>query len=92
MRKSDIIGRIGGDEFCIMAVDSDHGAVRERLKKMIDKFNKQAHLFKLSISIGVTTPDSNDEELDTIISRADQKMYEHKRSRKEQQKRDMDLS
>jgi diguanylate cyclase (GGDEF)-like protein len=83
MRKSDIIGRFGGDEFCIMALDCDHNAVRARLQKMIDQFNRKSQTFNLSMSIGFANPKNPDETLDNMLSRADQEMYIEKRMRKE---------
>lgn len=84
LRDSDIVGRLGGDEFCIMAVDGDNEAVRERMQKLINQFNSQSHPFKLSISVGAATPETRDEKLDSILARADQEMYEDKLIRKQE--------
>lgn len=87
MRDSDIIGRIGGDEFCIMAVDCDHEAVKARMKDLIDRFNARSTTFKLSISMGSASPQTQHEKLDSLLSRADQEMYAAKRFRKEHEDR-----
>jgi len=67
-----------------MAVDSDHHAVRARVQKMIKKFNSQSHPFKLSMSIGAATPETDDEKLETLLSRADKEMYAEKLLHKQQ--------
>jgi diguanylate cyclase (GGDEF)-like protein len=86
MRKLDIIGRLGGDEFCILALDCYHESVRKRLQKMIDKFNKKSRPFKLSMSIGFATPLTHNEKLEALLSRADKEMYTEKRLRKQARK------
>lgn len=84
MRQSDIIGRIGGDEFCVMAMDCIHEVVRKRLQQMIDKFNEKSHSFKLAMSIGFALSDTHNKPLDVLISQADQEMYMEKRIKKQQ--------
>lgn len=82
MRQSDIIGRVGGDEFCIMALDCVCEDVRRRLQDTIDLFNKGSHPFKLAMSIGFALPTTHDEKLDDLISQADQEMYTEKKKRR----------
>ena len=79
LRKSDIFGRWGGEEFLILLPEtSKEEAVilAEKLRKNIEKyrFNK---IGKLTCSFGVVTLKEND-NLDTIILRVDKKLYEAK--------------
>ena len=80
-RDSDIISRFGGDEFLILAIDSDEKTVpiiKERLEKNIEIYNIEHsnRELKLSFSVGIALydPDLN-QSLDELISQADKEMY-----------------
>ena len=83
-RESDIIGRLGGDEFCILLSDTGQTGdllVRKRLFQLIDRNNESSKRFyTLSVSLGIVDVDGP-HELDKQISRADALMYEHKRAK-----------
>jgi diguanylate cyclase (GGDEF)-like protein len=84
-RDPDIIARIGGDEFAVLALDtSEEKIIRERLQKNIDVYNKQGILsYELSLSIGIACYDpENPCTLDDLLSKADALMYENKLSKK----------
>jgi diguanylate cyclase (GGDEF)-like protein/PAS domain S-box-containing protein len=86
-RSSDIVSRIGGDEFAILAVDADEDVVEallRRLYKLINYFNaRKGQKFKLSISIGHASYDrSQSLSLDDLLSDADRAMYHMKRVKK----------
>lgn len=83
MRKSDIIGRIGGDEFCVITLNCLHESIKARLQKMIDKFNEKSSSFKLSMSIGCARACKTSEKLDMLLYRADQEMYAEKYLKKQ---------
>lgn len=86
-RESDIIARVGGDEFAIIAMEEsgiDAEVVINRLLENIDSHNAEAdRLYKLSLSFGIVR---NDPEkllsIDELMAQADKLMYEHKRSKK----------
>ncbi|MEX0733911.1 MAG: MASE1 domain-containing protein [Steroidobacteraceae bacterium] len=83
-RESDVVARVGGDEFAIFALlDENDGAatVASRLHEEIDNFNTQAvRSMRLSMSIGIEElPCTTDTPLDVLLSRADHDMYEKKR-------------
>ena len=85
-RESDVVGRVGGDEFAAFAVLDEHDgamAVNARLQAEIDKFNAQAvPSMRVSMSIGIEEILPNAETpLDVLLSRADRAMYETKRRR-----------
>jgi diguanylate cyclase (GGDEF)-like protein len=85
-RQSDIIGRIGGDEFAILAIDTTN-ETREtlinRLHNTLDDCNKtEGRNYQLSLSIGTAhynpeTPST----LDELMAQADTLMYEEKRGK-----------
>jgi diguanylate cyclase (GGDEF)-like protein len=88
-RASDLIARVGGDEFCVLfPADSYHAAkvALTRLKNAVDETNAQeGRPFNLSFSAGVATFDpENPCTLDQLMARADARMYvrKHAKSRK----------
>ncbi len=84
-RESDIIARVGGDEFAILAVNNEKTTqiVLSRFAERIRIHNSLPdHRYDLSMSIGTTIYDpSNPCPLDELISRADQLMYEQKKEK-----------
>jgi diguanylate cyclase (GGDEF)-like protein len=85
-RESDVVARVGGDEFAVFAVLDEHDgaeALNARLAAAIDRFNAQAvRTMRASMSIGIEGLRSNsDTPLDVLLSRADRAMYERKRTR-----------
>jgi diguanylate cyclase (GGDEF)-like protein len=87
-RASDLIARMGGDEFCVLfTAESYHSAkiALSRLKVAVDAANEgEARPFLLSFSAGVAMFDPEDPcTLDQLIKLADQRMYARKRARNE---------
>jgi two-component system, cell cycle response regulator len=86
-RKSDLIGRIGGDEFPIMAMEADRttaDTIKQHLQRNLEKYNAQTQSrYKLSLSVGVAylDPDDLDSSIDDLMERADQALYEQKRQK-----------
>jgi len=83
-RQSDIIGRLGGDEFCVLLSHASEMAeflVRERLSHLIGRNNRNSRrVYALSVSLGIVNV-AGHRELAQQISRADALMYEHKRAK-----------
>jgi diguanylate cyclase (GGDEF)-like protein/PAS domain S-box-containing protein len=85
-RESDIISRVGGDEFAILAIDA-HDKTAEglltRLNKLINQSNsRKRRKYDLSISIGYAAFDPrHNDSLDELMSRADMHMYEDKKNK-----------
>lgn len=82
-RKSDIIARIGGDEFVILAIDVkgiDSQVFSERLRNNIDELNrKESRSYKLGLSWGAAAYDpETPTSLHQLMSEADQIMYTRK--------------
>ena len=85
-RASDLIARMGGDEFCVLfATDSySHAKIAlSRLKNAVDSANdSQGRSFVLSLSAGVAMFDPDDPcTLDELIAAADARMYARKRAK-----------
>ncbi|MDO8281493.1 MAG: GGDEF domain-containing protein [Thermodesulfovibrionia bacterium] len=86
-RKSDIMARMGGDEFAIIPVVSTGerpDKIAERLKKYLELYySKKNFGYKLSISIGIAYYDPNKPcSIDELLSRADKLMYKQKKLKK----------
>jgi len=87
-RDSDIIARIGGDEFVVIPigiVGNDTVIITDRLQKKIDAYNNLNNLrdYKLEISAGLAYYDPrNPCSVDELLEKADNMMYEQKRRKK----------
>jgi diguanylate cyclase (GGDEF)-like protein/PAS domain S-box-containing protein len=82
-RESDIIARIGGDEFVVFPVGSkgdNTEVITTRLKKCIEIHNaKVKRRYNVSISVGLSYYDPlNPCSIDELLARGDQSMYEQK--------------
>ncbi|MFC2157363.1 sensor domain-containing diguanylate cyclase [Acidobacteriota bacterium] len=87
LRKSDIKGRMGGDEFAVIAREPFKELpenIITRLENQITAFNKKKNFpFKLSISAGITRFDpENPKTIDELVREADALMYKKKRNKK----------
>jgi len=85
-RESDIIGRIGGDEFAILAIDTTEDTkevLMMRLHNTLEGFNTaEDRVYKLSLSIGVAHYNAEAPlTLDQLMAKADMLMYDEKRGK-----------
>jgi diguanylate cyclase len=83
LRASDLFGRIGGEEFAIALPETTRSAVpeiSERIRQTIEDtvITLDGSQIKVTASIGVTLLTASDENLNTVMNRADQAMYEAK--------------
>ncbi len=86
IRESDVVGRIAGDEFVILAED-DADVTQDlvtRLRRRLEVANAKAgRPFRLSLSIGAVDWEPDDQAtLQELIERAGQCMYDDKRVRR----------
>jgi len=86
-RESDIIGRIGGDEFAILAVgvkEAEEEVLLARLQHNIERFNADRKPgIPISLSIGFSHREPEDpRQLEALLAEADESMYEKKRWRR----------
>jgi diguanylate cyclase (GGDEF)-like protein len=85
-RETDIISRMGGDEFAVLAIDINDETEKillDRLQTSLNAYNTSAtRKYMLSLSVGAAQYDpQNPVSLDVLISRADTLMYEEKKKR-----------
>lgn len=86
LRETDILGRIGGDEFAV-AGHFDGTSISLAVQRIEDcaarRNAEKQRQFSLSFSIGhVTAERAEAESLEELIARADRAMYEEKRRKK----------
>jgi len=85
-RTTDILSRVGGDEFVIVAVKAQFEFIPiiiQRIKDFVKDQNSSEEKFEISISIGVSKVDLDAESpLDEAIRDADKKMYDSKMKNK----------
>jgi diguanylate cyclase (GGDEF)-like protein len=84
-RGTDIVARIGGDEFVVLALETTkqtEEVILRRLAKNLKKSNAGEAPFQLSLSIGVARLDpKHPVSLGDLMLQGDQSMYEEKRKR-----------
>lgn len=83
-RKSDVIARIGGDEFVVIPVgtsEDNKDIIAYRLQENLEKRNKEKKgAYNLSLSVGITYYDpENPCTIDELLSHGDKMMYEQKK-------------
>jgi diguanylate cyclase (GGDEF)-like protein len=84
VRAEDIVSRYGGEEFCILLPEiplDDAEQVAERLRTMIERHNmpRETGTEHITVSLGMAILRDQDEGTD-LFSRADQAMYQVKRT------------
>jgi diguanylate cyclase (GGDEF)-like protein/PAS domain S-box-containing protein len=85
-RDSDIIARIGGDEFVILATETQEASIESLTTRLIENINthnaKSNKSYNLSLSFGLTHFDpENATSVDELLSKADSLMYEQKKKK-----------
>ena len=82
VRHSDVVARIGGDEFGILLESSDEAAAHETAARLIEQISACEVLYDgealpLSVAIGVGMIDALD-TAEAVMARADEAMYRRK--------------
>jgi len=84
-RDSDILARLSGDEFAVLALETStqsQEAILRRLEKNLKKSNANQFRYEMSLSVGLSRFDpKHPVSLGELMAQADQAMYEQKRSR-----------
>ena len=81
LRQSDVLARVGGDEFVIILPSTSMDAGQEIVQRMhinVDLYNRNNREFPLSISVGIATAENEERGLDQVYIEADERMYREK--------------
>ena len=87
IRKGDIVGRYGGEEFIVIikAEDREYYKVAERIRRNVEGINLKSDFgnsIKVTSSIGISRMDAKEKTLQQIISMSDKALYEAKNTGK----------
>ena len=82
VRRSDVVARIGGDEFGILLAHADEASAQETATRLVQMiagcdFTHEGDLLPLSVAIGVARI-GKDDEPESVLARADEEMYRRK--------------
>lgn len=82
VRRSDVVARIGGDEFGILLENADEQSAHDTAARLVDlicgcEFVHEGDSLPLSVAIGVGMIDGS-EGPDAVMARADEEMYRRK--------------
>lgn len=84
-RTSDVVARIGGDEFIVLAINASDASIENitaRLHENMDQHNHSGDRYRVSVSFGVARFDPQEQpSLEEMIIQADQALYDNKRKK-----------
>jgi diguanylate cyclase (GGDEF)-like protein/PAS domain S-box-containing protein len=86
LRKSDILGRYGGDEFMIILPDTSLDGAKKLAEKVrqsveeLDMETPENKRIRFTLSMGVASRCAPDENIDTLVAFADTALYASKES------------
>ena len=82
-RKDDVIGRFGGDEFCVFMTSAPRGAVEKKAQEMLEALvagqaAPDGRDIKITVSIGAALVSRDDRDYDLLMEKADTALYRAK--------------
>ena len=86
-RDSDVIARMGGDEFAVLTIDANENniaVIQARLQSNVDAYNLvSVRGYPLTFSLGIIQIDLDSTfSVEALLARADAAMYEQKQAKK----------
>jgi diguanylate cyclase (GGDEF)-like protein/PAS domain S-box-containing protein len=85
-RQSDVLGRMGGDEFAVFILHADEAeiaGIQRRVQQHLDACNALPNRpYRLSFSIGIIScASAKSSDIESLLGKADALMYEQKRAK-----------
>ncbi|WP_144209517.1 tetratricopeptide repeat-containing diguanylate cyclase [Shewanella donghaensis] len=89
VKKSDILGRIGGEEFLVILPKTDLDTALDIAERLRESIEQQTFQFddvniQFTISLGVAVIDSDSSSLDQLVQKADNALYKAKNNGRNQ--------
>lgn len=82
LRQCDLFARLGGDEFIGLISEVPEDTTQMILDRIVNAIETQDECeYKLNVSCGKTMIQEDDQSIDSMIERADNAMYEHKKQK-----------
>lgn len=83
IRKSDIVARMGGEEFALLLPETDADQALEMTERFLNLLkaltvHHQGHAIRPSASFGITLRAAGDQRLEDLLRRADRALYRAK--------------
>jgi len=85
LRTSDLIGRLGGEEFAVLLPENDVAAAQIVADKLMNTFRAlrfpgSQPPINMTASFGIATLDPHTDDLDSLLEKSDAALYDAKRS------------
>lgn len=85
LRGADVIGRLGGEEFGVVLIDTYPAAAfstADRLRRALEQtiVESEDQRLRLTTSVGLAMLDADDKQLEALMKRADAALYEAKKT------------
>jgi len=84
-RSSDVVARMGGDEYVVIAPFTDQKAVEVLISRIVTELKKGESIIgvPVAVSVGYAVYPEDADSLESLMKTADDRMYQHKQNKKQ---------